>query len=552
MRKFLLFTALLLVSNYFIQAQTPGEIGPVTSIEATIPFQGYDETEAFLGMGEYQIYYDNVNGVFDNPFIVVDGFDPDDNSNTASIYNYFHYGDAMLNILDDLRDMGVDVVVLNFPNYTREADGTEIHGGADYIERNGFVLTSLIEEIKNQRVGTRELALLGPSMGGQITRYALTYMEQNGLDHETGLWISFDSPHRGANVPISLQYLVNYLAENGAGDEMIAMRDLQLNSAAAKQMLLDHYAEHLVGGEPLEQDYAIQLPTPVAAYRNTFMTTMNDLGFPNTTRNISVANGSGVGTMVESPGATIIDTNLDLSEIQENAGLNLALYFTPEADINNYVVDYIQPTYYGVPISDTEYYTYATSPDYTAGLDSAPGGTVLFQNYLNSGSSGLVTQFINALEVDAFSFIPVLSAMNIDDTNWYTPISGTETTPFDNAFIPTENQRHLKVTEANASFLMDEFNLFYESISVEDLNASNFKLIENPVSDVIRLRLSSQTAVAKLTVKIVNTTGQEIASYDFTNPSSLLNIPSPSADGYYMLSISDGNSSVVKKLVVLK
>ncbi len=550
MKKTILFTLLFLVSTYFIQAQTPGEVGAVTSIEATIPFQGYDETEAFLGMGEYQIYYDNVNGVFDNPFIVVDGFDPDDSNNTTSIYNYFHYSDAMVNLLDDLRDLGVDVVVLNFPNYTREADGAEIHGGADYIERNGLVLTSLIEEIKSQRVGTRELALLGPSMGGQITRYALTYMEQNGLDHEAGLWVSFDSPHRGANVPISLQYLVNYLAENGAGEEMIFMRDIQLNSAAAKQMLLDHYAEHLADGEAFEQDYNIQLPTPVAAYRNTFMATMNGLGFPTTTRNISVVNGSGVGTMVESPGATVIDTSLDLSEIAPGAALDIELYFTPEAGITNYVVDYLQPSLYG--LNGNPYYAYASSPNNTAGLDSAPGGTVLFQNYIGSGSSGLVTQFINALEVEAFSFIPVLSAMNIDDNNWYTAISGTETTPFDDAFIPTENERHLKVTEENAAFLLDEFNTFYESISVEGLTSSNFKLIENPVNDAIRLRLSTQISIDKLTVKILNTTGQEVASYDFANPNSLLNIPTPKANGYYIMSISDGKSSVVKKLIVLK
>ena len=47
-------------------------------------------------------------------------------------------------------------------------------------------------------------------MGGLIARYGLSFMEQNSMNHETRLYISFDSPHLGANIPVSFQYLINY------------------------------------------------------------------------------------------------------------------------------------------------------------------------------------------------------------------------------------------------------------------------------------------------------------------------------------------------------
>src|SRR5690606_16835698 len=96
------------------------------------------------------------------------------------------------------------------PTYINE-NGNLIDGGADYIERNALSLVTLIETINAQKVGSEKNVLIGPSMGGLITRYALKYMENNNLDHDSRLWISVDSPHNGANVAMSVQYLVNYL-----------------------------------------------------------------------------------------------------------------------------------------------------------------------------------------------------------------------------------------------------------------------------------------------------------------------------------------------------
>ncbi|HAT64859.1 MAG TPA: hypothetical protein DCS66_09685 [Flavobacteriaceae bacterium] len=97
-------------------------------------------------------------------------------------------------------------------------------------------------------------------MGGLIARYGLAYMEANSIPHETRLYISFDSPHRGANIPISLQYLINYFAQDVGDPTALALVDQVLGSPAAKEMLADHLLGHLMAGDPIQQDPTKLLP----------------------------------------------------------------------------------------------------------------------------------------------------------------------------------------------------------------------------------------------------------------------------------------------------
>ena len=43
--------------------------------------------------------------------------------------------------------------------------------------------------------------LVGHSMGGLVARYALKTMENKSEKHNVGTYVSYDSPHLGANVP---------------------------------------------------------------------------------------------------------------------------------------------------------------------------------------------------------------------------------------------------------------------------------------------------------------------------------------------------------------
>ena len=537
----ILFTLVYVSFQNFAQG-TPGDVGSITSINSYTTFQGYDESAAYLGQGEYQIFYDNIDGNFDKPLIICDGFDPEDSRDITSLYNLGNYGTG--NFFDDLRNNeGSDIILLNFPNYTRAEDGATINGGADYIERNGLVLVNLIETIKDDIQGANKIVVIGPSMGGLITRYALTYMEDSGLDHETGIWLSFDSPQKGANVPISFQYAVNYFAEYLGDADMAALRDVQLNSPAAKQMLLDHYSSHLQEGHSYFQDTSIQLPTP-NSYRTTFMSTMDALGFPQQTMNLALVNGSLAGSMVESPGAVLMDGVIDPDGV---GAADVSLHFTPDVNTSNFNVDHIVVSAFGVPINTFD--AVAESPSYTAGLDSAPGGTVLFDSYFGATPTALEQQVIDALQVDAFSFIPTLSSLVIEDQNWYSPVSSSETTLYDAYFGPTENEPHLTLSIEGKGFIMDHLSTFYLS-TVDYLAMDGIKLLNNPVKDNIKIQLDSKYSFDSISMKLYSITGQINQETHLLDPQGVITLPRPSISGLYILHITDGTNLVVKKVLV--
>ena len=94
-----------------------------------------------------------------------------------------------------------------------------------------MLLVELIKSINNSKVGNEKNIVIGPSMGGLISRYALNYMESQNIDHDTRLYISFDAPHTGANVPIGFHgkgYLFNILE---------TIRKFLVN----KQLAISHY-----------------------------------------------------------------------------------------------------------------------------------------------------------------------------------------------------------------------------------------------------------------------------------------------------------------------
>lgn len=200
-------------------------------------YQGYDETQAYKGRNEYRIYYDKINDdeIVNKPLYILDGFDPEDkrkidpqspdyneeNKSIVELMKYDHDNNPdnpKINLIDSLTHKGFDVIVVNHPIY--KSGGKSIDGGTDYIQRNAYTFISLLRYIKEIQQGTEKAVVIGPSMGGLISRYALAYMEkkhnETGLEkwnHNTRLWVSFDSPHQGANIPMGVQKGIQYFAK---------------------------------------------------------------------------------------------------------------------------------------------------------------------------------------------------------------------------------------------------------------------------------------------------------------------------------------------------
>ena len=137
-------------------------------------------------------------------------------------------------------------------------------------------------------------------MGGLISRYALRWMELNGKAHNTRLWVSFDAPHKGANIPIGDQYFIDFYASKANNQMAKEGRDNSLNSAAAKQMLLHHFSANTT------------TPSGAANFRNNWQTEIDNLGYPQNLRKIALINGAINGTTQGTACQNVFKLNVQL------------------------------------------------------------------------------------------------------------------------------------------------------------------------------------------------------------------------------------------------
>ena len=519
-----------------------------TPISSTIAYQGVGESAAFVGQGEYQIFIDNTNGILDKPILLLDGFDPGNTRNIASIYNFLNYGTGQ-NLATDLRNQGYDVVILNFPTYTRPSTTTVIDGGVDYIQRNAMILVELINQINTQKVGTQKNVVIGPSMGGLIARYALRYMEQNTLNHDTRLYLSFDAPHQGANVPIGMQHLFNYMAFNATLPITAAQPIVNgmLKSPAARQMLIDQFEGHLQTGNATEWNTgaATLFPTGSPSYRNAFQTELDNMGFPTTVRNIAIANGAGNGAQNYSPDFEAMNHTFNLSASQR-AIINLR--FTPAVNATNQVSRFRGQQNLGFAwVTLIESIANSRTPSYTAGLDSAPGGRFdLSALQAIAGTDPTITEFFDNLLIDYFTFIPTTSAMGISGAavNLYAPIV-TTASPFAASSIPTVNENHVTLNAQNLAFALNE--ILNPVLGTQENVAFNSIWIQNPIKDAIQINTSY--SIENATVSVTDMMGKTIFNAYNQTINGFLEIPVSLSSGMYLVTIANENGSITKKVV---
>ncbi|GAA4050034.1 T9SS type A sorting domain-containing protein [Flavobacterium chungnamense] len=526
------------------EAQAPNIVLPITS---TIAYQGYNETAPYFGQGEYELFMDTTNGVLDKPIFLVDGFDPGDSRNSTIIYQSLNYGTGQ-NLATDLRAQGFDIIILNFPVYTRTGTTTVVDGGVDYIQRNAMILVELINQINAQKVGNEQNVVIGPSMGGLISRYALRYMEMNNLTHQTRLYISFDSPHLGANVPIGFQHLFNYMAYGPLGSTAVQpVVDGLIKSPAAKQMLIDHFEGHLQSGSVFEFNTASNslLPTGAPNFRNAFQTELNTMGFPVNTRNVSISNGAGNGTMNYAPNFEAMNHTFNVTSSQR-AIINLR--FTPAANQTNEVSRFRGQQYFlFFWITGYESAANSKSPTYTDGLDSAPGGRFDMAGFqAGAGTDPLLTEFFDNLLVDYFCFIPAWSSMAVSNsTNLYAPINSSSTTPFAASSIPTVNENHVTLNAQNTAFALTE--ILNPVLANNENLALNSFWIQNPIQN--SLQINSNYTIENASIVVKDILGKTIVEMKNQTINGLLEIPISLSNGVYLVTLKNSQGSVTKKII---
>jgi len=382
------------------------------AVTATIPYNGG------YGSGEAYVYLADQHESLANPVIVIEGFDLDNDMNWEELY-------ALLNqqgLAESLRVDGFDAVVLNFTDAT------------DYIQKNAFVAVELVQQVKSAIGGAGDLAIVGASMGGLIGRYVLAYMEANGLDHRTRTFISFDSPHKGADIPLGIQYWVQFFSgESESAAQMLS----QLNTPAARQLLVYHLTD------PAGTTGA---PDPL---RTSFLGDLAAVGdYPAGPRLVAVANGSGLGANQGFPaGDQIIyyEYNSFLVDIRGNVW---AVADGASQLILQGLIDRIWPLsddHLNVTVSGTLPY------------DNAPGGWRSSMATMDSTEAPYGD--IVALH-PAHCFIPTISALALATADLFYDIAGDPDllahTPFDTLYYPAGNEEHVTITPESAVWFRTE------------------------------------------------------------------------------------------------
>ena len=457
----------VIYSNHELNERNGQEIIGFTSGTTDPPYiQPYNEYP-FKGWGEMDIFYSDDN-ILDKPIFLIDGFDPLDSRNVNALYDALNFEGG--NLGDIVRANGYDVVVLNFPTYFREEDQVWIYGGADYIERNAMLLVELIKYVNNLKVGEKKNVIIGPSMGGLVARYALNYMESIDVDHETRLYISFDTPHAGANVPIGFQHMFNYLAyglDTWVGDFSVeALRplvDRMLKSPAARQMLWDHFEPHLSDGNAeFDNNNALPQPHPFFNIFYDAIDNVNSFEYPQNTRNVTILNGSSsvnpfydINGDPVNPGAQVLDGVIP--NVTTGTDAYLDVWYTPY--INQTIP--VSEIYIDAPwfcFCDITSQAVAQSHGHTDGVDTAPGGLFdiasIAEEY--TGTDELVNNFISQIQTNYFTFIPSISAMDYFTNNWYEYMNNPNIPPFEAWSMPVENEVHMQLTNTNVEFALNE------------------------------------------------------------------------------------------------
>ncbi|WP_378731826.1 hypothetical protein [Nocardia brasiliensis] len=331
------------------------------------------------GKGTAAVHLANGHDRVVNPMIFADGFNYGP-SDLDALWQWFNqpYSDAGERLFDQLLAAGIDIVLLGFD------------ARHDYIQVNAGVARACIGKVIAERQGTAPLITGGVSMGGQITRYALAAMEQAEEDHQTETYLSWDSPHNGAWIPLILQQMAYFFEFFEALTPGKPSKASLIRSPAAQQLLWAwvedaRYSGPVATASPLRAQYVQELA---------------DLGgFPQRPVLLGVSNGRGDGQGPTLPAGEIAFDKKFLGGLVGSATARYQPDFGEQRPVGG--------MHLGLTMRSST--TTAIAP-----FDSAPGGM------LDSFGQVATTLGIDMEEAKRWScFVPAVSAIALD----FDPIS---------------------------------------------------------------------------------------------------------------------------------
>lgn len=470
---------------------------------------------AYAAKGKANIFYADSNcGAkrLTKPIIFVDGFDPTNAQHGAQLWHKyinveidFGNGDVLLG--DSLRRAGYDIITFD------QADEGTNRGGGGFMENNALALVKLLDTLYSLHQNTlqQDFILVGASMGGLVSRYALTYMEYHNMPHHTRLFVSFDSPQLGAQIPVGVQQFVDLIGVYGGlkGTDAVQGKAVHL-SDAARQLLVHHSSTQ---SETIESD----------PFRTRFQNNLNALGsWPVLCRKIAVVDGNRIGTLKSvTPQPTPPGFEPMYSCGYElDFGIKRRLFknctspgcyklhsqsFTQTSDTRCKSMDFVvknntnllKMLFTGGDFTTQSFFTqsengtsYDIAPGARFGVD--PLGSI---NGWVRAFAFIVTGHLKIDEnlIPHTNFIPTVSSVaytfpNNEPFSIYKDFTGVNlsrcagTTPFDTVYAPLTDLNHVQIDRKIAESFLEEI-LHPKSISVCAGNCPEYLTLSSPLSN---------------------------------------------------------------------
>jgi hypothetical protein len=438
-------------------------------VTATVPYQGQ------YGTGEAFVYLAPGHTAIENPAIVIEGFDLDNSMDWDELYALLNQQD----MIENLRSDGLDAVVLDFTDATLP------------IEENSFVVAALLQQVESLIAPQTTVALVGASMGGLCSRYALAWLESHGIPHRVRTWISYDGAQSGADVPLGLQYWINFFS----GQSVDAAAFLAvLQSPAARELLFYHFAS--TSGTTAR-------PDPLRDSLQAHLTAAGD--WPTLTRRVAIADGSGSrqnqGFL---PGAQLI--RYEYSSLLVT--LKGDVWALPD-QVSGMVFDGSLRILFS---TTTKQVTVAG----TRPWDGAPGGYRASMTQLDTTAAPYGD--VVALH-PSHCFIPTISALALATSDPFFDIAGAPDllalTPFDAVYYSTENLEHVEISPEAAVWIRDEIEQGLVAVPGDGPSAgAGPRLLAgspNPFALATRLRFSLAQA-GPVDLRVFDVRGREVRS----------------------------------------
>lgn len=383
--------------------------------------------------GKVTVWYSRkgTERTLNKPFIIVEGYDASEVApslkkplNYRELLNLIRNQPSGYDFIGNLDDIaGYDLVFLDFNN------------GTDNLQRNAALFKEVLAWVNQTKAGNpnpEPNVVLGLSMGGMITRYALADLTKQNIATGTRLLISHDSPHQGANTPLGLQYMTRFLASRGGIGGFLLN---ELDVVKQGNDLLD---------EPATEQLLIYKATGPTTYTaNTFLNTTyrNMITFTASDpqpayRFIAIASGSECGVPLFAAGEDIVNVNgatfaglpffpYAAGEIRLSARIKSLPASGQSTNIAHLEIKRTISLFFGL-INRTKILESfdVFSPSGALPWDGAPGGTVDVAKKLGDNNSrnlivplGLSVTAASITVQEKVSFVPITSALDITTVN---------------------------------------------------------------------------------------------------------------------------------------